>query len=107
MFLRSHAVADFTFAHKVAALRLPFSGDPGRATGKNLQTPCLLAKETPGFDRTKAKLDYLFLAWGPISRTEAKSEVFAGLRPNRGGIQARLGETFQASKELLPAARYI
>lgn len=101
MLLRSNAIADFTFAEQVAALRVPFSRHSRRAAGKNLQTSGLLTRSRNGRDEKGTELDHLFLGENAHTRFAKESEVLAGLRPHRRCVQTRFEKTSQASTELL------
>ena len=48
MLLRSHTPADFTSAHEVPAVRLPFPRHSEGAAGQNLQAPRVFAKTGDG-----------------------------------------------------------
>ena len=101
MLLPSHPIANPSSAHKVAALRLPFSGDPGRTAGENFQTPRLLAPKKDGQHATQTELDNLFASQTSSGRTGEKSEMSAGVRPNRSGSQTRLAQIEQTTNDLL------
>ena len=86
MLLRQHASTHFAFAGKVAALRLPFSRNPGRAAGEDLQAPRLLAEQKDGRDRAGAELDDLLFASASLQRIRSESQLLAGLRADRTGL---------------------
>src|ERR1041384_7633883 len=104
MLLRPDAAADSKSAEEVAALRLPFPNDPGRAAGKNFQTPRLSSRTWNGRRGPRRELDGLFLAEEARYRIGNESEMPSGLRTIGQGLLARPQKVGDHSKELLRAA---
>src|SRR4051794_26103961 len=104
MFLRPDAAADFASADEIAALRLPFPNDLGRAAGKNFQTPRLSSRTWNGERGTRPELDGLFPAEDARARISDESEMPSGLRAIRQGFRARPQKAGDYSKKLLRTA---